>query len=90
MDTDGNYWCAHIHAGAIAKYDPRGRLERTIELPVRHPTMCTFGGTDLDRLFITTSKEMLSAAERKATPLAGCIFEADPGVSGLPEPKYSG
>ena len=91
VDTDGNYWCAHIHGGAIAKYDPRGRLETTIELPVRHPTMCTFGGPDLDVLFVTSARQFLEPGEEAAQPLAGALFAIHGvGARGLPEPFYAG
>ncbi len=91
VDTEGNYWCAHIHAGEIAKYDPRGRLQSTIELPVRHPTMCTFGGTDLDVLYVTSARRFLAPAEQADQPLAGALFAIhDVGAQGLPEPFYAG
>lgn len=91
VDTEGNYWCAHIHAGEIAKYDPRGRLETTIELPVRHPTMCAFGGPDLDVLFVTSARQFLEPGEDAAQPLAGALFAIyGVGARGLPEPFYAG
>ena len=59
-------------------------------MPVRDITMPAFGGDDLGTLFITTSMEALSEAERAESPLAGAVFAVDPGVCGLPEPKYAG
>ena len=69
---------------------PDGQLDREISLPVRDITMVCFGGEDLDRLYITTSKEALSETERRDFPLAGAIFVADPGAKGLAEPRYQG
>src|SRR5690606_10872817 len=60
VDTDGNYWCAHIHDSHVACYDPTGRLLRRIELPVKHPTMCTFGGENMDVLFVTSGTRFLA------------------------------
>ena len=50
-------------------------------------TACTFGGPDLDRLYITTSRENL---EPDDDPLAGSLFTAMPGVTGLPVRAYAG
>ena len=54
---------------------------RSIEVEARQVTACTFGGPDLDRLYITTSRENL---EPDDDPLAGSLFTAVPGVRGLP------
>jgi sugar lactone lactonase YvrE len=50
-------------------------------------TACTFGGAELDRLFITTSREGLSAEDE---PSAGSLYVADVGVRGLPAREFSG
>jgi hypothetical protein len=36
VDAEGFYWCALVHGGAIARIDPKGRLERLIAMPVKH------------------------------------------------------
>ena len=91
VDTEGFYWCAHIHGGEIARYDPDGRLERTIPLPVRYPTMCTFGGDDFDTLYVTSSTKFLAPGEAARQPLAGALFAIhDVGANGLPEPYFAG
>jgi sugar lactone lactonase YvrE len=91
VDREGYYWCALVHGGAIGRFDPRGRLERRIELPVRQPTMCTFGGDDLDILYVTSSTALVPEAERRSQKLAGALFAIhDLGVRGLPEPLFEG
>ena len=60
-----------------ARYDPDGRLMRTIDMPTAIPTCCEFGGRDLDVLYVTSAKL------RKLTdPLAGALFAIDVGVKG--------
>jgi sugar lactone lactonase YvrE len=54
---------------------------------VSQVTSCTFGGPDLDQLFITTSREKLPPG---AEPQAGAIFRATPGVRGLPLGTFAG
>ncbi len=91
VDAEGFYWCAMVHGGAIHRYAPDGRLDRVIELPVKHPTMCTFGGDDLGTLYVVTAARFLSAEERASTPEAGALFAIhDVGAKGLPEPLFAG
>src|SRR5579862_7445349 len=72
--ADGTYWCAHVRGGQVAQYDPSGRLMRAIALPVKYPLMCTFGGNDMEMLFVTTSSAMVAAEEVRDQPLAGALF----------------
>lgn len=91
VDADGHYWCALFGAGAIARFDPNGRLVSTIEVPTRDPTMCTFGGTDLETLYVTTARRFLQPAQLAAQPMAGALLAVHGlGVKGLPEPRYAG
>jgi sugar lactone lactonase YvrE len=91
VDAEGFYWCALVHGGAVARIDPKGRIDRLIPMPVRHPTMCTFGGPDLDILYVTSAASMLSEEERAAQPLAGALFAIRGlGVKGLPETMFGG
>jgi sugar lactone lactonase YvrE len=58
-----------------------------VELPVTKVTACTFGGEKLDELFITTSREGLEPGDE---PLAGSLFRAEVGVTGLPVREFAG
>jgi sugar lactone lactonase YvrE len=91
VDAEGYYWCALFGAGAIARFDPLGRLARKIDLPTLYPTMCTFGGAGLETLYVTTARRFLDAAQLAAQPLAGALL-ALPGLGarGLAEPRYRG
>jgi sugar lactone lactonase YvrE len=83
VDADGYLWSVLVRAGALARFAPDGRLDRTVELPVRHPTSVAFGGPDLDILYVTSISKStnLSASE----PDAGGLFAIEGlGVRGLP------
>ena len=54
VDADGCYWLAHIYGWKVARYTPEGKLDREIQLPFPKPSMCAFGGSKLDTLFITS------------------------------------
>ena len=60
FDAEGYYWCALIRDGAVGRFDPDGRLDRIVRLPVTHPTMCNWGGDDLDVLYVTSGHLFLS------------------------------
>lgn len=89
VDAEGCYWAALFRGGAVAQFDPDGRLVRHIRLPVSNPTMCTFGGPDLDILYVTSASRFLDEGARREQPLAGHVFAiAGLGVRGLPEPEF--
>lgn len=88
VDANGFLWNAEYGGWRITRYAPDGRVDRAIDLPVANPTSCTFGGADLDVLYVTTARQKLTAEELAAQPLAGTVLALRPGVSGLPEPLY--
>lgn len=85
IDAEGHLWNAEYAGGRLVRYDPSGAISRTIELPVSHPTCCCFGGPNLDRLFVTSASEPLSADRLETEPLAGCILVVEPGARGTVE-----
>lgn len=87
VDAEGGVWVALFGGSAVHRYDPDGRLDAVIELPTSQVTAVTFAGADLDRLVITTSREGMGA---NAEPLAGALFQADPGVRGQPVRPFAG
>ncbi len=89
VDAEGGVWCALWDGWRVARFDPDGREERSIELPVARVTSCTFGGAELDTLFVTTASIGLDAAQAAAQPLAGGLFAVHPGVRGLPTPAFA-
>jgi xylono-1,5-lactonase len=89
-DTHGNFWIAMFGGSKICQYDRLGKKANEITLPVQYPTSCCFGGDKLSTLFVTTSKLVLSEAERKQQPLAGSMFRLETDVVGVCEPRFKG
>lgn len=89
VDAEGYLWNAQWGGSKVVRYAPDGSVDREIALPVSNPTCLTFGGPDLDILFITSAWFGLSDAQRAAEPHAGSIFALRPGVKGLPEHRYA-
>jgi sugar lactone lactonase YvrE len=87
VDEQGGVWVALSNGGAVRRYTPDGVLDEVVEVPARKVTACTFGGPDLDQLFITTSQENIDPG---TDPLAGSLFRAAVGVRGLPVREFAG
>jgi sugar lactone lactonase YvrE len=87
VDSSGGVWVALYAGGAVRRYSPDGRLDEVVDVDAGRVTACTFGGADLSRLYITTSREGLAPGE---DPLAGAIFTITPGVTGSPATAYAG
>lgn len=90
VDADGFVWSNMVGLGQIRRYDPHGKLESLVELPVPRATDCTFGGADLKTLFVTSARETMSPPELAAAPLSGSLFTLDCEVPGLPAASFSG
>jgi sugar lactone lactonase YvrE len=84
VDSEGCYWICAIDAGLVLRFTPEGKLDRSLPLPVKKPTMCAFGGARLDTLFVTSIRPQ--GIDLSDQPLAGGVFALNPGVKGLPEP----
>jgi sugar lactone lactonase YvrE len=87
VDEHGGVWVALADRGQVWHFSAAGVHDELIDVPVGMTTACTFGGPDLDQLFITTSRENLPPG---ADPLAGSLFRADVGLRGLPIRAFAG
>jgi sugar lactone lactonase YvrE len=90
VDAEGFIWSAQPVWGRLVRYDPEGRMERIIELPVSRGTSCIFGGRDYRTLFVTTATETLTPEQLEEEPLAGSVLAFEPGMRGLPETPFAG
>ncbi len=89
-DREGCLWVAHWGGWRITRFRPDGTRDRVVPMPVSQVTSCTFGGDRLDRMFVTSARIGLSEAQLAREPLAGGLFEIDPGTTGLPTQQFAG
>ena len=68
------------------RFTPNGRLDRSLEVPVKKPAMCAFGGAGLDTLFVTSIRP--GGIDLSDQPLAGGVFALRPGAQGVAEPAF--
>jgi sugar lactone lactonase YvrE len=87
VDAEGGVWLALMGGSAVHHYSASGSLEEVISLPVSQVTACTFGGTGLDTLYITTSQ---IGADIQAQPASGALFAVQPGARGRPALTFAG
>ncbi|MFP3564868.1 SMP-30/gluconolactonase/LRE family protein [Paraburkholderia sp. SIMBA_030] len=85
VDADGCYWICANDAGLLLRFTPQGKLDRQIAVPAAKPSMCAFGGRDMDTLFVTSIRPAAGATEHD-----GHLFAVRPGVTGMTEPEYAG
>jgi sugar lactone lactonase YvrE len=86
MDVDGCYWICGNDEGVVLRFTPSGTLDRVIELPMKKPSMCAFGGADMGSLLITS----ISAGAPADDAWAGATVVVRPGVQGMPEARFRG
>jgi sugar lactone lactonase YvrE len=75
IDNEGMLWIAHWDGWQITRWNPyTGNKIWHIKLPVAKVTSCTFGGENLQDMYITTAKTGLTDGELIRQPLAGSLF----------------
>lgn len=90
VDSEGYLWNCEWEGHRVVRYDPRGRVDRVVGLPVSKPTCCAFGGDDLSTLFITSARYGMTEEQLRAEPEAGSLFSLSPGVRGLEDCEFRG
>lgn len=76
IDENDNLWVCFYLGGKVVCYDSQtGKELDRIQVPAICTTSCTFGGENLDTLFITTGA-------KDGDELGGALFAVQPGVKG--------
>jgi sugar lactone lactonase YvrE len=84
VDAEGCLWTGLYDGWGVRRYDPKGKLIRTVRFPTANVTKMCFGGADLRTAYATTARKGLDDAALAQQPDAGNLFSFDPGVAGLP------
>jgi sugar lactone lactonase YvrE len=90
IDEDDRLWVAMWNGGCVRCYTSGGRLVEEISVPASKVTSCTFGGSDLNELYITSARRELSADALQDEPLAGGVFRCRPGARGREPQTWAG
>ncbi|MBD2513461.1 SMP-30/gluconolactonase/LRE family protein [Nostoc sp. FACHB-973] len=84
IDSQGNIWSAMWNGWCVIRFNRKGEEILRLKLPVPLVTSCTFGGEDLQTLYITTGSVGLSQAEIDKSFYSGDLFALETDVTGLP------
>ncbi len=79
LDGGGGLWIAFWGVGEVRRYDPDGRLDLRIRLPVPNVTAVTFAGPDRSTLVVTTARSIEGGVPVKGS---GDLYAYDVGVAG--------
>lgn len=90
VDCAGYLWNAQWDGWRIVRYAPDGSIDRIIPMPVQCPTSCSFGGSDLKTLFVTSARDGLAPQQLEAQPQAGGLFALSVDVAGSPPLYFEG
>jgi L-arabinonolactonase len=90
VDSEGYLWNAQWSGHRVVRYRPDGTVERVISIPAKNATCLAFGGKNLDVLYVTTARFLMTSEQIKAEPLSGGLFAVKVNVKGLIEPKFWG
>ncbi|PKG22296.1 SMP-30/gluconolactonase/LRE family protein [Niallia nealsonii] len=84
IDQEGMLWIAHWGGSKVSRWNPNTNKKlEDIELPVLNVTSCTFGGGNLQELYITTARTGMSEEQLEKYPLSGGLFKATTKVAGM-------
>ena len=83
MDCEGFLWNCRYGGACLVRIAPDGSVDTVLEMPVKNPTTCAFGGEDLRTLFITSAGEGKSIDRE-----SGGLFAVRLPVSGLELPRF--
>jgi sugar lactone lactonase YvrE len=84
LDSEGYLWNCRYGGGCIVRVAPDGRLDRVVEMPVENVTTCTFGGRDLQTLYVTTAAPSSASVDH----LPGGLFTLETSVRGQSENRF--
>jgi sugar lactone lactonase YvrE len=86
VDTQGRYWICGNDAGQIHCFSPDGSLLRSVQVPMPKPSMCAFGGVDLNTLYVASIKP---AQVDRSDTASGSILALNIDAKGMSEPLFS-
>lgn len=89
-DRHGCLWIAFWDGNCLRRFSPDGATLAQVDMPVRRPTSCAFGGADLDQLFVTSARVGLGRDALSEQPLAGALFMLRAGSRGFETPVFAG
>jgi sugar lactone lactonase YvrE len=91
IDEEGMLWIAHWGGSKVSRWNPKtGKQLQTIDIPALNVTSCTFGGKELNELYITTARTGMTEEQLARYPYSGGLFRIKMEVKGRPAYYFKG
>ncbi|MGG2094052.1 SMP-30/gluconolactonase/LRE family protein [Bacillus sp. S13(2024)] len=85
IDEEGMLWIAHWGGSKVSRWNPvNGEQLLTIPIPALYVTSCTFGGSDLNELYVSTARMHSTDSS------AGGVFRIKMNIRGCPTYQFNG
>jgi sugar lactone lactonase YvrE len=84
MDEQGCLWNSRFGGSCILRISPAGKILQEIAMPVSNVTNCSFGGKNLQTLYVTTA----SLKAKEYEKLAGSLFAIETSVRGTEPGRF--
>ncbi len=78
VDAEGGVFVAMAHGGEVVRIKSNGTIDRRIKMPQSFVTSVTFGGPNLQDLYVVTARDKVAS---------GTIYRLRSDIPGLPVPK---
>ncbi|HOA72150.1 MAG TPA: SMP-30/gluconolactonase/LRE family protein [Phycisphaerae bacterium] len=91
VDAEGFVWSAQWYGGQVVRYDPQGKVERRIAMPMMQVSSCLFGGPNLTDLYVTTAANSWEGPYAppgynfKAANIGGPLYRVRLDIQGKPD-----
>lgn len=90
-DVEGMIWVAQWGGFRVSRWNPAtGARLQYIEVPAPHVSSCTFGGPEMNELYITTARKGLDRTRLDQYPLSGGLFRFKTAVEGMQNFEFGG
>ena len=80
-DAEGFIWVAYWNGSCVIRHFADGKIDKVIKLPIKRPTSLTFGGKNLNLLFITSARTF-HKKNMKVEKNSGNIFVIKTNIKG--------
>ena len=88
VDAEGCLWVALWDGKRVVRYSPEGEVITELAIPAQRPSSCTFGGADLNVLYVTSACVDLDLGDDS---FDGSVFSVtNIGVAGLAATPWAG
>jgi D-xylonolactonase len=91
VDSEDYVWSALWYGSCINRYDPDGKIDRRLKIPVKQVSSLIFGGEDLTDIYITTAAKSVKlhvapkGYDFNASNIGGPVYHYNLGIKGKPE-----